>query len=107
MKNITEVTDSVFGREVLESESPVVVDFWAPWCSPCRMVAPVFEEAAKEMEGKVKFAKLNTDENQQTAQKYQIMAIPSMIIFKNGEEVDRIVGFKPKDQLVEHLQNFV
>jgi thioredoxin 1 len=107
MKNVSEVTDGVFDSEVLESEIPVLVDFWAPWCAPCKMISPVIEDVADSMAGKMKFVKLNTDENPTTAQKYQIMAIPSLVVFKNGKELDRIVGFKPKDQLIEQLSGYL
>lgn len=107
MNNISEVTTSEFRKEVLESDIPVLVDFWAPWCGPCRMVAPVVEGVAEKMNGKVKFLKLNTDENQKTAQDYGIMAIPSLLVFKDGSEVHRVVGFVPKEQLESELEQFI
>ncbi len=107
MSSIQEVTDNDFQTEVLEAEVPVVVDFWAPWCGPCLMVTPVLEEIAEQMNGKIKIVKLNTDDNQQTAAKYGIMAIPSMLIFQSGEEKDRVVGFKPKDQLVSQFEGLL
>ena len=84
-KNVLEVTDSSFEQEVLQSEQPVVVDFWAPWCGPCNQFAPVFENLANEYEGKAKFVKVNVDENQQYAQKYGVMSIPTIVVFNNGE----------------------
>lgn len=107
MNKIEELTDITFKSEVLESEIPAVVDFWAPWCGPCRMVAPVLEATAQKMNGRFKFYKLNTDKNLNTAQEYRIMAIPSLLVFKNGQEVDRIIGFMPQEQLEEKLQNLV
>ena len=107
MSKINEITSGVFKNEVLDSDIPVVVDFWAPWCGPCRMVAPVLEEISQKMNGKIKFVKLNTDENQKTAMDYQIMAIPSLLIFKDGQEVDRIVGFVPQEQLETDLQKII
>jgi thioredoxin 1 len=107
MSKINEITSSVFKSEVLESHIPVVVDFWAPWCSPCRMVAPVLEEISQKMNGRIKFVKLNTDENQKTAMDYQIMAIPSLLIFKDGQEVDRVVGFVPQEQLEADLNKII
>ncbi|MGB6864540.1 MAG: thioredoxin [Candidatus Aminicenantaceae bacterium] len=107
MSKINEITSSIFKNEVLDSDIPVVVDFWAPWCGPCRMVAPVLEEISQKMNGKIKFVKLNTDENQKTAMDYQIMAIPSLLIFKDGQEVDRIVGFVPQEQLEADLQKII
>jgi thioredoxin 1 len=97
------VTDSTFDEVVLKSANPVLVDFWATWCRPCQMVAPILEELTVEYGDKLTIAKLDVDQNQQTAQKYRVMSIPTMIIFKNGQPVSNIVGFKPKDKLKEDL----
>ena len=90
-------TDQNFKTDVLESKEPVVVDFWAPWCGPCRIVSPVIEELSKEYEGKVKVGKLNVDENPQTAGTYGVMSIPSVLFFKNGSPVKTMVGAQPKE----------
>lgn len=109
-KNLIIATDENFQKEVLESPIPVLVDFWAPWCGPCRMVAPVVEELANEYAGKVKVAKLNTDENMETASQYGIMSIPTLGIFQRGELVDAAIGVVPKKvlkaKLDEHLGMF-
>lgn len=97
------VTDSTFDEIVLKSKNPVLVDFWATWCRPCQMVAPILEELTQEYAGKLTIAKLDVDQNQQTAQKYHVMSIPTMIVFKNGQPAANIVGFKPKDQLKKEL----
>jgi len=100
---ISEVTDATFQAEVLESEKPVLVDFWAPWCGPCRMVAPVLEEIANERDD-LRIVKLNVDENQQTAASFQILSIPTMILFKAGKPVKAIIGAYPKAKLKEELE---
>jgi thioredoxin 1 len=101
--NIIHVTDGDFQGQVLEADVPVVVDFWAPWCGPCQIIGPILEELAAEYGGKVRFTKLNTDENRDTAVKYGIMGIPTLKIFKNGEEVDSMSGAAPKDYLKEFI----
>ena len=101
---ITEVNDSNFEEVVLKNEKPVVVDFWAPWCQPCRIIAPIIEELAREYDGKVVFTKLNTDENIQTTMRFGIRGIPTLLIFKDGKEVGRIGGARPKPQLKEEIE---
>ena len=100
---ITDVTDTNFQAEVLENETPVLVDFWAPWCGPCRMVSPILEEIANERDD-VRVVKLNTDDNQQTAVQYQVLAIPTMILFRGGQEVKRIQGAMPKKRIEAELE---
>ena len=95
--------DSNFEQTVIQAKTPVLVDFWAPWCAPCRMVAPALDELAKEYDGKIIFAKLNVDESPRTASTYFVMSIPTMILFKNGKPVTNMIGFKPKEQLKQEL----
>ena len=103
MSDKTQVfTDENFDQEVLKSDLPVMVYFWAPWCGPCQMAGPVIDELAEEYEGKVKFGKLNVDDNQQVAMKYGVMSIPTVILFKDGKEVGRKIGFAGK-QMYEDL----
>jgi len=92
--------------ETINKFETLVIDCWAPWCGPCRMVSPMVEELAKEMQGKIVFGKLNVDENQATSMKYQIMAIPSLLVFKNGKLIDKIVGAMPKEMLKQKLETY-
>jgi thioredoxin 1 len=98
-----EVTDTNFQAEVIESEQPVLVDFWAPWCGPCRVVAPVLEEIAAERED-LRIVKLNVDENQQTAANFDVLSIPTLILFKNGEVAKKVIGAYPKKKLEAELE---
>ena len=101
--NLTEVTDDNFQAEVLESETPVLVDFWAPWCGPCRVIAPSLEELNDEMDN-LRVVKLNVDENQQTAAQYEVMSIPTLIVFKNGQPAKKIIGAMPKKRLEQEIE---
>ncbi|MEN2994457.1 MAG: thioredoxin [Thermodesulfovibrio sp.] len=106
-EGIVELTDAKWETEVLNSKGIIMVDFWAPWCGPCRIIAPTIEELAKEYEGKVKVGKLNTDENPETATRYGIMGIPTIMFFKDGQKVDQIVGVVPKSVLKSKLDNLL
>lgn len=99
------VTDASFARDVLQSDKPVLVDFWAEWCVPCRKVAPVLDEIADEMGDKVSIVKLNIDENPETVRAYQVMSVPTLTLFKNGEPVRSVVGAKPKSDLVKLIES--
>ena len=101
------VTDESFEQDVLISEIPVLVDFWAPWCGPCRMVAPVVDEIAEQYDGRVKVVKLNTDENPGIAGQYNIRSIPTLMIFKNGQRVEQVVGAVPKATLASTIEKFL
>jgi thioredoxin 1 len=104
MSDLTNVTDTNFQAEVIESEKPVLVDFWAPWCGPCRVVAPVLEEIAAERPEELRIVKLNVDENQQTAAQFGVLSIPTMILFKNGAPAKTIIGAYPKKKLEAELE---
>src|SRR5690606_8705727 len=103
MAHPTDTTDATFESDVLKSDVPVLVDFWAPWCGPCRMVAPVVEELSNDYDGKVKIVKLNTDDNPKVASQFGIRSIPTLLIFKDGEIAGQVVGFRPKSELAKHL----
>ena len=105
--DIVTLQDGTFDQEVLQSDTPVLVDFWAVWCGPCKAIAPTVEELAREYKGKVKIAKLDVDNAQQTAQRYGIRSIPTMLIFKGGRVVDTIVGAVPKSKLVDAITKVV
>jgi thioredoxin 1 len=106
-KNIVILDEANFEGEVLNSNIPVMIDFWAEWCGPCQMVMPIVEELANEFEGVAKIAKLNVDENRSLAMKYRVMSIPTILFFKNGEEVKREVGAKSKEEYVELIDSLI
>jgi thioredoxin 1 len=102
--NVTHVTDGDFQQVVLDSERPVLVDFWAEWCVPCHMVSPVVEEIARDQAGSMKAVKLNVDDNPMTTRKYQVMSIPTLIVFKDGQEMARVVGARGKEAILREIQ---
>jgi thioredoxin 1 len=102
--SVLHVTDENFDSEVISSTQPVLVDFWAPWCGPCRAIGPIIEDLAGTYEGRVRIAKMNVDENQKTASTYGVQSIPTMILFKNGQKIDSIIGLVSKDRLESFIQ---
>ncbi|TBR44373.1 thioredoxin TrxA [Marinomonas agarivorans] len=106
-ENITNITDAQFQEEVLQSDTPVVVDFWAPWCGPCKMIAPVLEEVADEKVGQIKVVKINVDENPETAPKYNVRGIPTLLVIKDGAVAGTKVGAVSKGQLIEFIDSAI
>jgi thioredoxin 1 len=106
-EGISTLTDSTFDEEIGAAGEPVIVDFWAEWCGPCKMIAPILEEIANEHEGKVRIAKLNVDDNPDAARRFDVMSIPTLIVFQDGKPVKRMVGAKGKGQLLQELAEFI
>jgi len=104
---VKELTDAGFQKEVLESATPVLVDFWAPWCGPCRMMVSIVTEIAKQYQGRVKVGKLNTDDNSNTASQYHISAIPTIILFKDGKVVEQVVGVRSREDLASTIEKYL
>ena len=107
MANVIDVNDEIFEQEVVNSDIPVVVDFWATWCGPCRKLGPVIDEIAQSYDGKVKFVKVNTEENLNTAKKYSISGLPSLLVFKSGEAVERMTGLMPKSTIISNIEKHI
>jgi len=107
MGNVREVTDKTFAQEVLQATSPVLVDFWADWCGPCKAITPIVEALAREYEGRLTVMKLDVDANPRTASTYQVQSIPTLLVFKDGKPVERIVGAVPKPVIIDKLQSVV
>lgn len=104
MSNALDINDSTFEQEVINSSELTIVDFWAPWCGPCRKLGPVLDEVAQEFEGKIKVVKLNTDENLKTAKDYSVSGLPTLLMFKDGQAVERLVGLMPKTSIVSNIE---
>ena len=104
---LVKISGDNFQPEVMESDVPVLVDFWAEWCGPCRMVNPILDEISEQYSGKLKIAKVNVDDNQEIAQKYGVMSIPTFIVFNGGEKIDQFVGALPKDAFVKHIEEML
>lgn len=107
MSNAADITDALFEKEVLNSDKLTVVDFWAPWCGPCRKMGPILDEIADELKDKIKVVKINTDENLKTATEYQISSLPSIFIFKDGEAKETMVGLMPKSAIISNIQKYL